>query len=133
MNEQAAIRVGLAVVADGDRYLVGIRGPGGPLPGKAEFPGGKCHPGESPRECAVRECREETGLAVQPIEPLLMVRHQYEHGVVELHFWACRLAADASPAAVLNGFRWIPRAELPTMPFPEANAGVLKMLMVDAG
>lgn len=131
VNEPAAIRVGLAVVADGDRYLVGIRGPGGPLPGKAEFPGGKCHPGEQSRECAVRECREETGLAVRPIEQLLTVRHQYDHGLVELDFWACRLADDASPAAVQNGFRWVPRAELATMAFPEANSRVLDMLLGD--
>jgi len=31
-------------------------------------PGGKCEPGERPRECAVRETREEVGLEVTDLE-----------------------------------------------------------------
>ncbi|WP_408957026.1 8-oxo-dGTP diphosphatase [Natrinema sp. 74] len=31
-------------------------------------PGGKCEPGETPQECAIRETREEVGLAVRDLE-----------------------------------------------------------------
>ena len=36
------VRVGIAVVEHNKRYLVGVRGPTGPLAGYDEFPGGKC-------------------------------------------------------------------------------------------
>ncbi len=36
-----------------------------------EIPAGKLHPGEDPRDCAVREVEEETGYKVRRLEPLL--------------------------------------------------------------
>ncbi len=36
-----------------------------------EIPAGKLHPGEDPRECAVREVEEEIGYKVGNLEPLL--------------------------------------------------------------
>ena len=36
-----------------------------------EIPAGKLHPGEDPRDCAVREVEEETGYKVGRLEPIL--------------------------------------------------------------
>ncbi len=36
-----------------------------------EIPAGKLHPGEDPRDCAVREVEEETGYRVGRLEPLV--------------------------------------------------------------
>ncbi|MFG2713222.1 NUDIX domain-containing protein [Streptomyces goshikiensis] len=41
-------------------------------------PGGNTDSGESPRECAVRECREETGMAFEG-EPRLLGSHFIRH------------------------------------------------------
>lgn len=49
--------MGVAIVIEGDRVLIGIRPPGVPLAGLAEFPGGKCELEETAVDCAVRECR----------------------------------------------------------------------------
>ena len=135
MNDKAAdpttdstVTVGIAVVEHDGRYLIGIRGNDGPLPGLAEFPGGKCHVDETPRDCAIRECREETGLHVEPIELLWNKQHQYEHARVDLHFWRCRAENPNDEVAQQNGFRWIPRSELPALQFPEANAELIATL-----
>ena len=53
------VRVGIAVVEHDRKYLVGVRGPTGPLAGYDEFPGGKCIGYETAAACAVRECMEE--------------------------------------------------------------------------
>lgn len=122
----AATIIGVAVVERDGSYLVGTRPEGKPLAGYSEFPGGKCRPGESPEECAIRECLEETGLTVGPIRPLLATPWEYPHGRVELHFVLCRpadVSADPSPP-----FRWVPKADLASLRFPEANAAVLDVL-----
>ncbi|HUG19005.1 MAG TPA: NUDIX domain-containing protein, partial [Planctomycetaceae bacterium] len=62
MNAERAVRVGIAIVEHQGRYLVGTRPADADLPGKLEFPGGKCEEGESPEHAATRECLEETGL-----------------------------------------------------------------------
>lgn len=121
-------RIGIAVVEHAGRYLVGVRGPDGPLPGLAEFPGGKCQSGELPRVCAIRECLEETGLMVLAERLLFNGQHHYAHGDVDLHFWLCRPADATAVMDDHQGYRWVPAAELATLPFPEANAPVVAML-----
>jgi 8-oxo-dGTP diphosphatase len=121
-------RIGIAVVEHRGRFLVGIRPAGVPLAGYAEFPGGKCDPDEAPDACAVRECAEETGLAVTTVHQLDRLVHTYDHGMVELHFWLCRPSDAASVADSHQGYGWVVARELTTLQFPDANAGVIRML-----
>jgi mutator protein MutT len=121
-------QVGIAVVEQDGHYLVGIRGAHQSLSGQAEFPGGKCRPGESSEVCAVRECLEETGLAVVPVRQLLETRFRYPHEFVELHFWLCRPAAPDSVTTTHEGYRWVPADHLPSQPFPAANCPVVRIL-----
>ncbi len=121
-------RIGIAIVEHAGRFLVGVRGEGSPLPGKAEFPGGKCDEGESPAECAVRECLEETGLKVAPLRLLDQRVHAYSHGTVELSFWLCEPLSKESVADNHQRFRWVSREELKTLDFPEANRHVIDFL-----
>ena len=126
----AAVRIGIAVVESAGKILVGQRAAHVPLPGLAEFPGGKCEIDETPRSCAVRECQEETGLIIVPRDHLATIEHSYPHGDVELHFWHCGLSPGlpdhASPE---SPFRWISFDELPSLQFPEANRAVLEQLL----
>lgn len=121
------LRIGIAVVQRRETVLVGVRGPDGPLPGKAEFPGGKCDPDESAADCAVRECLEETGLAVTPLGLLHETEFEYPHGTVYLSFFDCRLIDEPSPEPQGN-FRWHPRADLVSLPFPDGNREVVQQL-----
>ncbi len=94
-----------------------------------EFPGGKCESDDTPLSCAVRECREETGLLVVPREHLLTTAHEYDHGPLELHFWRCGLSPDLPDLAIpLQPFQWVNSAELSQLNFPEANREVLAIL-----
>ena len=120
--------IGIAVVEHNGCYLVGIRA-NEPLTDYAEFPGGKCRLDESPEDCALRECREETGLDVIPVKLLLNRPFTYPHGTVALHFWLCKPADAKNVAEEHHDFRWIPVAELAALQFPEANSPVIEMLI----
>ena len=122
-------RIGIAVVEFNRCYLVGTRPAEGPLSGRAEFPGGKCRKDETSVECAVRECLEETGLAVRPVDLLLRTKHEYEHGVVDLHFWLCRPVEVEPVTSDHCGFVWIPAQQLPSCPFPDGNRAVIPRLL----
>ncbi|MFI1972617.1 hypothetical protein BLA24_07830 [Streptomyces cinnamoneus] len=83
------------------------------------IPGGKAEPGETPRQCAVREAREETGLDGRPGR-LLAVQHltadrywgskyiadPYELFVFALHVHLDQYADIRVPDGELLGWDW---------------------------
>ncbi len=119
-------RIGIAVVERDGTYLVGVRDATAHLADKAEFPGGKCLPGESAAECAVRECLEETGLRVDIDRLLCELDFDYPHAKVQLSFLLCNLV-DKN-AVITAGWRWVPARQLVDLDFPEANRTVIQML-----
>ena len=119
-------RIGIAIVEDAGRVLVGVRQANQVLAGQAEFPGGKCEPDESPGDCAIRECLEETGLAVEPVEQLDRLQYEYPHATVDLHFWLCRLAEGPAKESPQNGFRWQSVDSLGDLNFPSANTAAIE-------
>jgi mutator protein MutT len=123
--------IAIAVVEHEGRFLIGQRPAGIPLAGLWEFPGGKMQPGETAEAAAVRECREETGLAVEPLFRYASEPHDYSHDRVELHFIACRLADSASDAP-LPPFLWVRREDLARYEFPAGNRRLLELLNAGA-
>lgn len=126
-------QIGIAIVTCEGHVLVGTRSADQTLAGCAEFPGGKCQPGESPASAAVRECLEETGLRVVAVREDRVVGWDYDHGRVKLHFWRCRPDPDAQPLTEpRRPFRWIPMADLSGLDFPPANHGMLRQLIAES-
>jgi 8-oxo-dGTP diphosphatase len=121
-------RAGIAVVGRDGRYLVGTRRIDDVLGGHAEFPGGKCLPNENAAACAVRECLEETGLAVTAARLMHSCRHTYPHGTLDLEFWLCRPVARQETLAG-SGYDWLTAEALKSLPFPEANRPVIEQIV----
>jgi mutator protein MutT len=127
-ERDAIIPVAIALVPHQGCYLVGRRGPDGPLAGYFEFPGGKCQPDEPPEICAVRECREETGLDVEVLGLRHKVVHDYPYGKVDLHFFDCRLVTGAPVTPLPGNFYWVPAIALRQLQFPEPNRPLIDSL-----
>lgn len=119
--------IAVAVVEQAGQYLIGLRETGAALAGYWEFPGGKVRADETPADAAVRECQEETGLRVAVDHLHAIVDHQYDHGHLRLHFFACR--PTGSVDSIAERFRWVAADKLPTYRFPPANVGLIELLL----
>ena len=121
------VEIAIAVVAHEGRFLIGLRPEGVPLAGYWEFPGGKVRRGETAADATVRECLEETGLAVRVVGEYPQSTHDYEHAAVRLHFFACEPVL-APPPELPPRLRWVFAAELGEYRFPLANAAIVALL-----
>jgi mutator protein MutT len=126
--DSAAIVVLAGVVEKDGRFLVSRRLKGTHLADYWEFPGGKCEPGETHEACLAREFREELDVDVDVGAEILTTEHAYPECTVRLHFRRCVLRGEPRPA-LGQAVRWITRDELQSLPFPEADRDLIRMLV----
>jgi len=120
------------VIQEGDRVLIAQRPPEGMLGGLWEFPGGKVEPGEGLEECLKRELREELGIEVEVLGPMMTIRHAYTHMRITLHVFRCRrIEGDPRPIGCAD-VRWVRIAELDRYPFPNTDRRIVERLRQDA-
>ena len=128
MSFDGVVVVAAAIVERDGRLLLTRRLQGTHLAGAWEFPGGKCEPVESIEACLARELMEELAVECAVGRPVLVTRHAYAERTVELHFFAATLSGDPVPQ-LGQEMRWASRAELGTLPFPEADRELIQLLM----
>ena len=121
------IEVVAAVIERDHAFLVTLRPAGTHLAGCWEFPGGKRHPSETHIEALRRELYEELDIVVDVGELLHSITHTYPEKTVVLYFYRCDFAGEPKPM-LGQEIRWVPRAQLTTLPFPEADADLIRTL-----
>jgi 8-oxo-dGTP diphosphatase len=126
--ESDALIVVAAVIERDDEFLLTLRPDNTHLGGRWEFPGGKCDPHESHHEALRRELSEELDIAGVVHDCLLTVTHRYPDRAVELHFYRCSFEGVPKPM-LGQQMRWVPRRDLPSLPFPEADAELIALLV----
>jgi mutator protein MutT len=121
------ITVVAAVIERGDAFLLTLRPIGTHLADHWEFPGGKCHPSETHAEALRRELYEELDIVAEVGELVHTITHAYPEKTVALHFYKCDFEGEPKPM-MGQEMRWVPRAELASLPFPEADADLIRVL-----
>ncbi len=100
-----------AVIQSADGHVLFIRRARSPGQGKLALPGGFVDRGETAEHAAVREVREEVGVALDAVEflasfPNLYVYRGVEYPVVDLFFSARVQSREASPLEDVTEVVW---------------------------
>jgi 8-oxo-dGTP diphosphatase len=133
------LKVGAAAIirhdADAGWQLLSARRTEPPVAaGMWEFPGGKVDPGETARECVLRELREELGIDVvlheQIVGPLQGWWELVEHIAFEL--WLCTVADGQVPVILEDhdALAWLSVDELESVPWIPADLPLVQLLAV---
>jgi 8-oxo-dGTP diphosphatase len=123
----APIDVVAAIIERDNSFLVTLRPQGTHLAGHWEFPGGKVHHSETHVEALRREVFEELDCVVTVGDLVHEVTHAYPDKSVRLFFYQCGVAGEPKPM-MGQEMRWVPRAELASLPFPEADRDLIRLL-----
>jgi mutator protein MutT len=121
------LEVVAAVIERDGHFLVTLRPDGTHLAGHWEFPGGKRDAHESHGEALRRELHEELDVVALVGERVFHITHTYPERTVELHFYRCTIDGDPKPM-LGQQLAWVPRGQLRTLPFPEADAELIARL-----
>ncbi len=128
---QRTIRVVAAVLERDGQYLITQRRPTAVLPLMWEFPGGRVEEGETDSHALKREVMHRLGADIECGKLISFVSHPYEHYVVDLFLYECRLAEGSErldPIAV-HSFKWVPSAEFDQYPFTPADEASMNKLL----
>ena len=125
---RSPIDVVAAIIERDGRFLVTLRPSGTHLAGHWEFPGGKVHHSETHVEALRREVFEELDCVVNVGALVHEVTHAYPEKTVRLFFYQCTVGGEPKPM-MGQEMRWVPRSELSSLPFPEADRDLISQLM----
>jgi 8-oxo-dGTP diphosphatase len=124
------VKVVTALIEKEGKILIARRKKEDSLKGKWEFPGGKVEEDESPEEALKRELREELGIEVRIGDLRATTTYDYAHMSVELMVYEVYPLAGEMRLIDHEEFRWVPRAELGSYDFPDANVPIIRKLMM---
>jgi len=88
--------------------------------------------GETPEQALSRELREETGIEAERAELLEVVEHRFSDRIVTLNFYLVEAWAGEPCGREGQPMRWVKQAELREDEFPEANVGIIRLLVAQA-
>ena len=121
-----------ALVDKAGRVLIAERPPGKAQAGRWEFPGGKRHERESPREALARELMEEIGVELGAAAPLLAITHHYAGAPAPVLIDCWRVESWRGEVKPLDGqrLRWCTLPELAAADILEADRSIVTALLL---
>lgn len=123
------IDVVAALIWDNDRFLACQRPANKARALLWEFVGGKIEAGETREDALIRECREELGITVKPLDVFMEVIHEYPDITVHLILFNATIADGEITLLEHNDARWLLPSEIPQYAFCPADKEILEAIM----
>jgi 8-oxo-dGTP diphosphatase len=120
------ILVAAGLIYRDGKLLIAQRPPGKHGALKWEFPGGKVEADEDPRDCLVREAREELAVEVEVQKIVETVFHRYPERSVLLLFYDCRWVSGEPQPLDCNAFAWVEPSRLTDYDFLQADVAFIR-------
>jgi len=122
------IRVVVARIERGGRYLITQRMPHAVLPLLWEFPGGRVEKGERDEDALARELHENLGIDAQIAGQSMVVTHEYEK--YHLDMVVFHASTRTTPKALkVNAIEWVEPANFSHYEFPGADQQTVDALL----
>ena len=123
------IDVVAALIWDNDRFLACQRPANKARALLWEFVGGKIEAGETREDALIRECREELGITVKPLDVFMEVIHEYPDITVHLILFNAKITDGEITLLEHNDARWLLPSEIPQYAFCPADKEILEAIM----
>ena len=117
-----------AILIKDDKILIARRKKTDRQGGKWEFPGGKIRENETPRDCLIREMKEEFGIDVWVGDFFAESTHHYEHGEVRLRAYRTYWTDGKFTMKAHADCRWVYPSELGDFDFAPADIPFVEKL-----
>ena len=121
-----------ALIWNHDRFLACQRPAHKARPLLWEFVGGKVENGESREEALIRECREELGVTVTPIDVFMDVVHEYPDITIRLVLYNAVITDGTIQLFEHNDARWLTPDEIPQYAFCPADTEILERIIANS-
>jgi 8-oxo-dGTP diphosphatase len=126
---QRTIRVVAAVLERDGKYLITQRRPTAVLPLMWEFPGGRVEEDETDAQALRRELLHRLAAEIEVGKLISFVSHPYEHYVVDLFLYECRLLAETLEPKAVSAFKWVASSDFDQYPFTPADEASMNKLL----
>ncbi|MHC4225748.1 MAG: (deoxy)nucleoside triphosphate pyrophosphohydrolase [Planctomycetota bacterium] len=121
-------KVTAAILIKENKVLIARRKATDNQGGKWEFPGGKIKEDETPRQCLIREMKEEFGIEVSIGAFFGESTYRYEHGAVKLLAYQTSWIGGAFSLYAHADYRWVYPAQLIDYDFAAADIPFVEKL-----
>ncbi|HLO26803.1 MAG TPA: (deoxy)nucleoside triphosphate pyrophosphohydrolase [Geobacteraceae bacterium] len=125
--------VAAAIIENRGKILLARRRPDAPYPLLWEFPGGKVEPGEDPRDCVVREIKEELAIdiAVEGIYDVVFYRYPERHVLVLAY--RCRWSSGEIQDLEVSEHCWVSPSDVERFQLLPADIPLAKRISQEFG
>ena len=117
-----------AIIRNHEKILITRRKEHVPYPLLWEFPGGKMEKNEDPRECVVREIKEELDMDIQVEDIFDVVYYRYPERPVMVLAYRCRWSGGEIQDLEVTEHRWATASELALFDFLPADIPLIEQL-----
>lgn len=122
------IPVTCAIIIHEGKVLLAQRSVKMDLPGKWEFPGGKVEKGEDPKDCLIREIREELGIEIRVKSELTPVDFSYPTKTIRLIPFVAQWLGGVIVLAEHSNYGWYDQNQLFSLDLAPADLPILHEL-----